>query len=135
MGTPRRATDPSRRRLWRPPRAMSTPAPSNSEPSPGVRPAIQGSRNAGGPAVVGAGDAAAGAMPQSLSLALIWYAVRKYWHVSAAVGATVVLVLAFYTMGQTKIYRSNATVEVDPSAPKPLGKDVQTVVDMGAGDY
>jgi capsular exopolysaccharide synthesis family protein len=47
----------------------------------------------------------------------------------------VMLAVAVYTLVQTKIYRASATIQVDPSAPKPLGKDVQTVVDMGAGDY
>ena len=47
----------------------------------------------------------------------------------------VMLGVAIYTLEQTKIYRSSATILIDPSVPKPLGKDVQTVVDMGAGDF
>ena len=45
------------------------------------------------------------------------------------------LMVAFYTLSQTKIYRATATIQLDPSPPKPLGKDVQTVVEMGAGDW
>jgi capsular exopolysaccharide synthesis family protein len=81
------------------------------------------------------GGAAGGLEAQGQSLLAVWHALRKYWSISAAVATTVMLAVAFYAMGQTKIYRSSATIQVDPSAPKPLGKDVQTVVDMGAGDY
>jgi capsular exopolysaccharide synthesis family protein len=81
------------------------------------------------------GGAAGGPEAQIQSLAAVWHALRKYWSISAAAAMAVMLAVTFYTMGQTKIYRSSATIQVDPSAPKPLGKDVQTVVDMGAGDY
>jgi capsular exopolysaccharide synthesis family protein len=47
----------------------------------------------------------------------------------------VVVATAFYTIGQKRIYRATATVLVDANPPKPLGKDVQTVVDIGAGSY
>jgi polysaccharide biosynthesis transport protein len=65
----------------------------------------------------------------------VWRAVRKHWPVAAMSAVLVMLAVASYTLMQTKIYRSSATILVDPTAPKPLGKDVQTVVDMGAGGY
>lgn len=69
------------------------------------------------------------------SLTTVWRALRKHWAASVATTTFVMLAVAFYTLGQTKIYRSTATIQIDPSAPQPLGKGVQTVVDMGAGDY
>jgi capsular exopolysaccharide synthesis family protein len=71
----------------------------------------------------------------SLSVAAIWSALRKHWSVTLMVALFVMLAVAFYTLGQTKIYRASASIQIDPSAPRPLGKEVQTVVDMGAGDY
>jgi capsular exopolysaccharide synthesis family protein len=66
---------------------------------------------------------------------MVWRAVRKHWPVSAMAAVIVMMVVAAYTAVQTKIYRASASIQLDPSTPKPLGKDVQTVVDMGAGDY
>lgn len=71
----------------------------------------------------------------AISWIAVWRAVRKHWSVAVMSAVLVMLGVAIYTLAQTKIYRASATIEVDPSAPKPLGKDVQTVVDMGAGDY
>lgn len=66
---------------------------------------------------------------------LLVQAVRKHWPLLATVALTVFLGSAFYTFGQTKIYRSTATIHVDPNPPRPLGNDVQTFVDMGVGSY
>ncbi len=41
----------------------------------------------------------------------------------------------FFTSGQTRIYQATATLLIDPDPPRPLGKDVQTVVDIGNGSY
>jgi len=38
-------------------------------------------------------------------------------------------------MGQRRIYEATATLLIDPAPPRPLGKDVQTVVDVGNGSY
>jgi polysaccharide biosynthesis transport protein len=64
-----------------------------------------------------------------------WRILRKHWATALAVALAVSLSVTFYTLGQTKIYRTNATVQFDPTPPRPLGKGVETVVDMGAGDY
>ncbi|MCL4752355.1 MAG: polysaccharide biosynthesis tyrosine autokinase [Myxococcales bacterium] len=63
----------------------------------------------------------------------VWRAIRKNW--LFVVAATIVLTLGstFYTLGKTKIYRATATLQIDPTPPKPLGNEVQTVVDIGAG--
>src|SRR5260370_32480087 len=60
---------------------------------------------------------------------------RKSWPMVVAITAAVSLFATFYTLGQTRIYRASATVVIDPNPPKPLGKDVQNLVDMGTGAY
>ncbi len=72
---------------------------------------------------------------ERLSLEALLRAVRKHWRAAAMTAALVAVAVMFYTVGQTKIYRVSATIQVDPNPPRPLGKDVQTVVDMGAGDW
>lgn len=62
-------------------------------------------------------------------------AVRKNWAVALATALAVTLGIAFYTLGQTKIYQATSTVEFDPHPPRPLGKAVDTVVEMGAGNF
>jgi polysaccharide biosynthesis transport protein len=69
------------------------------------------------------------------SLLAIWTSVRKHWITVVGVMLMVALSVAFYTLGQAKVYQASATVQFDPNPPRPLGKDVETVVDMGAGNY
>jgi capsular exopolysaccharide synthesis family protein len=64
-----------------------------------------------------------------------WRALRKHWPVVVGLTAAVSLVVTFYTLREKKIYRSGATLMIDPSPPRPLGKEVQTVVEMGTGSY
>ena len=64
-----------------------------------------------------------------------WHAVRKHWLLAVGVALTVFLAVSFYTLGQKKIYQAVGTIQFDPRPPRPLGNEVQTVVDMGAGDY
>jgi capsular exopolysaccharide synthesis family protein len=47
----------------------------------------------------------------------------------------VVVGVAFYTLSQTKIYQAQATILFDPQPPRPLGKDVQQVVDVAQSTY
>jgi polysaccharide biosynthesis transport protein len=67
--------------------------------------------------------------------ALVWHTVRKHWTTAAATALAVILGVTFYTLGQTKIYQAAATIQFDPNPPRPLGAKVETVVDMGAGNY
>ncbi len=67
--------------------------------------------------------------------ALVWHTVRKHWTTAAATALAVILGVTFYTLGQTKIYQAAATIQFDPNPPRPLGTKVETVVDMGAGNY
>lgn len=61
--------------------------------------------------------------------------VSKHWAIALTTLVFVALSVTFYTLGQKKIYQSSATVQFDPNPPRPLGRAVDTVVDMGAGSY
>jgi capsular exopolysaccharide synthesis family protein len=61
--------------------------------------------------------------------------VRRHWLLSLSLCAATIAGTLFYTLGQTKIYRSATTILIDPNPPRPLGKDVQSVVDVGTGMY
>jgi capsular exopolysaccharide synthesis family protein len=60
---------------------------------------------------------------------------RKRW--LWVVGFTVLAVVAagFYTAGQQRIYSASCTLQIDPTPPKPLGTDVQAIVDVGTGSF
>ena len=66
---------------------------------------------------------------------VVWHTVRKHWTTAVATALAVILGVTFYTLGQTKIYQAAATIQFDPNPPRPLGAKVETVVDMGAGNY
>lgn len=67
--------------------------------------------------------------------AVIWHTVRKNWTTALVTALAVTLAVTFYTLSQTKIYAAAATIQFDPNPPKPLGAKVETVVEMGAGNY
>lgn len=64
----------------------------------------------------------------------IWGAIRKHWILVVALTLACTLASSFYTLGQTKIYEAEATILFDPQPPRPLGNQVQAVVDVG-GEY
>jgi polysaccharide biosynthesis transport protein len=70
-----------------------------------------------------------------LSLLEIWRALRKHRVLAISITVGVVLAATFFTLGETKIYRAEATIQIDPKPPQPLGNDVQQVVDMGTGNF
>lgn len=88
------------------------------------------------PATDGALHAPANADGESsrFSLFAIGLAVRKHWLIVAVVTCVVSFAVTFYTLGQTKIYEAEATLLFDPQPPRPLGTQVQAVVDVG-GEY
>jgi polysaccharide biosynthesis transport protein len=69
-----------------------------------------------------------------LSFAALWAALRKHWLIVAACTIVVGLAATFFTMGQTRVYQSTGTILFDPQPPRPLGKEVQAVVDI-SGEY
>jgi polysaccharide biosynthesis transport protein len=67
--------------------------------------------------------------------AVIWHMVRKHWTTAVMTALVVTLAVTFYTLGQTRIYQAATTIQFDPNPPRPLGQKVETVVEMGAGNY
>lgn len=65
----------------------------------------------------------------------VWRTLRKFWTTALATTLVVVVSVTFYTLGQTKIYQASAIIQFDPNPPRPLGKNVDLVVDMGTGTY
>ncbi len=76
-----------------------------------------------------------GENPEGPNLTALLQALRKRWPLVVGITAFVLLGVTFYTLGQTKIYQATATVMFDPNPPRPLGKEVDAVVDMGSGSY
>ncbi|WP_437974623.1 polysaccharide biosynthesis tyrosine autokinase [Sorangium sp. So ce295] len=72
---------------------------------------------------------------RAFDLVVTWRTVSKHWAIALTTLLLVALSVTFYTLGQKKIYQSAATVQFDPNPPRPLGRGVDTVVDMGAGSY
>jgi len=70
-----------------------------------------------------------------LTLLAAWRVIRKYWMTATAVTLVVVVTTTFYTLGQTKIYEATGTLQFDPSPPRPLGKQVDSIFDNGGGSF
>jgi polysaccharide biosynthesis transport protein len=60
-------------------------------------------------------------------VATFLFSLRRHWATAIGVAASVFVAVAFHTYGQPKIYRSSATLEFEPNAPKPLSKDVENL--------
>ncbi len=71
----------------------------------------------------------------SRSMEHLWRALHKGRWLILAVATVVSAAAAFYTLGQTKIYRAVAVIQIDPTPVSPLGGDVQAVVTMGADNF
>ena len=68
----------------------------------------------------------------AISLLAIWRAVSKHWALALAVGVAVTLGVTFYTLGQKELYLARTTLQIDPRPPRPLGREVQTIIDTGS---
>jgi polysaccharide biosynthesis transport protein len=75
------------------------------------------------------------ATTSSPSGAPIVVALRKQWLIGVIVIASALSAAAFFTIGTTRIYRATASIQIDPNPPQPLGRDVQAVMELGAGSY
>ena len=64
---------------------------------------------------------------------IVWRTVRKHWATALAAALVISVSVAFYTLGQTKIYESSSTIQFDPNPPRPLGGKFEAVVEMGSG--
>ncbi|KYF77390.1 protein tyrosine kinase [Sorangium cellulosum] len=72
---------------------------------------------------------------RTIDLVATWRTVSKHWAIALTTMIFVALSVTFYTLGQKKIYQSTSTLQFDPNPPRPLGRGVDTVVDMGSGSY
>ena len=64
---------------------------------------------------------------------VVWRTVRKHWATALAAALLISVSVAFYTLGQTKIYEAASTIQFDPNPPRPLGGKFEAVVEMGSG--
>ena len=62
-------------------------------------------------------------------------ALKKHWFLGSCVAIAVLVATIFDTVGQKRIYAASTTIRIDPNPPQPLGKNVQSVVDVGNGNY
>lgn len=68
------------------------------------------------------------------TLSSLWAPIRKNWMLIVTAIAVTTLGATFLTLGRTKIYEAQATMLFDPQPPRPLGREVQAVVDI-SGAY
>jgi polysaccharide biosynthesis transport protein len=64
-----------------------------------------------------------------------WKTLRKRWIWVVTLTLLAVVAAGFYTAGQQRIYSASCTLQIDPSPPRPLGSDVQAIVDVGTGSF
>lgn len=62
-------------------------------------------------------------------------AVRKHFWLALAVVVLTVFAAGSYGLSRTKIYRAQATLQIDPRPPTPLGQNVEGVVELGTRNY
>lgn len=72
--------------------------------------------------------------PESLP-PLYLRAFRRHLLLGVMIASAVLVASIFHTVGQKRIYEATARLQIDPDAPRPLGKQVQAVVDVGNGSY
>jgi capsular exopolysaccharide synthesis family protein len=58
---------------------------------------------------------------------------RKHWLPIGFLTIAGIVAASFYSAGVTRVYRATTTIQIDPTPPKPLGQEVQNIVDVGAG--
>jgi capsular exopolysaccharide synthesis family protein len=72
---------------------------------------------------------------KGISLVSAWRVIRKYWLTAAATAQDVTVATTYYTLGHTKIYEAYVTIQFDPSPPRPLGKNMESIFDNGSGSF
>ena len=77
-------------------------------------------------------DSATSSTPEdSAYLEQLWRTLVKNRWLILAVSLGVLAAVSFYTLGQRPIYQAVATLEIDPTPPSPLGRDVPAIVQLG----
>ena len=61
--------------------------------------------------------------------------VRKQLWVFLYVSLAVVVYDSAFGVSQKKIFQARSTIQIDPKPPAPMGRNVENVVDLGAGSY
>lgn len=67
-----------------------------------------------------------------VTAAQLWKATRKHWALVVFVAVACAVGTTFYALGEKTLYRSTATLLIDPNPPQPLGKELDKVVDFSA---
>ncbi|MCP4605586.1 MAG: polysaccharide biosynthesis tyrosine autokinase [Proteobacteria bacterium] len=69
------------------------------------------------------------------SIDIWWYVhlLRRRWKLVALAIFVVLGIATFFTLRATKIYRATTIVQIEPRAPRVLGRDVEVVDEMGVG--
>ncbi|HXS18664.1 MAG TPA: Wzz/FepE/Etk N-terminal domain-containing protein, partial [Polyangiaceae bacterium] len=62
-------------------------------------------------------------------------AIRKHKWLAFGVFFVTLASTIVFLFTQTRIYRASASVQIDPHAPQPLGRGVESVVEMGTSSY
>lgn len=76
----------------------------------------------------------AGTPPQpAVDLLAVWRPIRKHWLTALSTAVLVTVGTGFWTMRQKRIYEAVATVQFDPTPPRPLGGKVENMVELGSG--
>lgn len=77
------------------------------------------------------------AAKQDASTAVLdaWKTLRKRWIWVVTLTLLAVVAAGFYTAGQQRIYSASCTLQIDPNPPRPLGSEVQAIVDVGTGSF
>lgn len=70
-----------------------------------------------------------------LQLLSFWQLLRKNIWIILGITLVATAVAVFFTLGQTKIYEARAVLQIDPSPPSPLGREVQSVASLGSDSY
>jgi capsular exopolysaccharide synthesis family protein len=73
--------------------------------------------------------------PEEFDFIAAWRALRKYRWISVSIFVAVVSIVMIWTIGQRRIYRATASVDIEQSAPQILGSSVQDVVTLSPGTY
>jgi polysaccharide biosynthesis transport protein len=68
-----------------------------------------------------------------VDLRAVWGSVVKYKWLVASVAVVTTVAVGIWSLGLPKVYDAHATLEFDPSPPRPLGNDVQDVADPTGG--
>ncbi|MGE3674497.1 MAG: GumC family protein, partial [Polyangiaceae bacterium] len=65
----------------------------------------------------------------------VWNSLRKNKILFFSAAIVTLAGAIFFTISQTKIYRSSGTIQIEPNPPRPMGNEIQSVVEMGTGSY